>query len=142
MISFTIYLPSIIKSSAWGARITAIMCMTSCLMTAYILVFIPNKKPNGSESRQRLAMMNEDPRPLHVALPYLNIALSILVALNGYLWRDRKGVHDGFWIICLLPAGTAPSVVCLADDQTFVQGCSLTIFSSHRHHPYGQEDDS
>ena len=42
--------------------------------------------------------------PIHQYLPYLNGALTSLIALNTLTISSKKGVHDGFWLLCLLPA--------------------------------------
>ena len=32
-----------------------------------------------------------------------NGALSLLLALNAAIYRDRKDIHGAFWILCLSP---------------------------------------
>ena len=43
------------------------------------------------------------PGPLHQYLSYLNAGLSLLLGLYAIGFRGRNGVHDGFWMLCLLP---------------------------------------
>ena len=96
--SFLPFLPSFIKSSALQPRILAILGITSVFTTAYILVFIPT--PKQSQIRGRTSALT----PMQRYLPYLNGILSLLIGVNGLSWKDRLGVHDGFWILSWLPA--------------------------------------
>ena len=38
-------------------------------------------------------------------LSYLNATLSLLLAVSAIAWRGRKGIHESFWLLCILPAG-------------------------------------
>jgi hypothetical protein len=100
-----VFIPSMIKCRDPRAKLLGFLSMTSVLATAYCLVFIPNKKPNHAAQDQAISTASSRRRVLHRWLPYLNGALAVLIAVNGYGWRGRKGVHDGFWVICLLPTG-------------------------------------
>ena len=42
--------------------------------------------------------------PVNQYLPYLNSVLSAVIALNALTVSSKKGVHDGFWLLCLVPA--------------------------------------
>ena len=100
------YLPAILTSRSTQAKLVSFLNMTSLLATAYILVFISTKKRDMFKGKRALTPLQEEARPVHRYLPYLNGALSFLLAVNAIAWRERKGVHEGFWVLCLLPAGT------------------------------------
>ena len=88
------------KSSALQPRMMCILSITSIFATAYMLVFIPTRKRSGNT-------INQVPvsSPISKYLSYLNGALSLLIGLNGMAWKDRRGAHDGFWVLTWLPAG-------------------------------------
>jgi len=69
-----------------------------------MLVFIPNEKGganNGSHHSPRTFPPQQ--RPINKYIPYLNGTFGLLLAIDGLIWRGRSGVHEGFWILCLLP---------------------------------------
>ncbi len=77
--------------------------MSSLVATAYILVFIPNtraNKLNGVKSRHQ-----PEQGPFDNYVSYLNGGLSFLIAVNASVFKDKRGVHEGFWLLCLLPIG-------------------------------------
>lgn len=37
-------------------------------------------------------------------LNYVNGTLSLLILLNSAALKEEKGVHEGFWLLCTLPA--------------------------------------
>lgn len=45
-----------------------------------------------------------EPGPLKRYLDFLNGALSLLVSLNGTRFKDRPGLHGGFWLLCYVPS--------------------------------------
>ena len=102
------YIPTLITSGIVQAKLVSLLCMTSLLATAYILAFVPNTRPqspNGAKSKRQSA---SNSGPVHQYIGYLNGALSLLCALNSITFRDKRGVHDGFWLLCLLPVGRWP----------------------------------
>ena len=100
------YLPAIVTSRSVQAKLVSFLNMTSLLATAYILVFISSKKPDLVRGKRSLTRFQDKPGPMHQYLPKLNGGFSFLLALNAIVWRQRSGVHEGFWLLCLLPAGT------------------------------------
>lgn len=101
-------MPTLIMSGVLQAKLVSLLCMTSLITTAYILAFVPNTRPespNGADSKRHL---EPESGPVHQYISYLNGALSLLCALNSITFKDKQGVHDGFWLLCLLPVGTWP----------------------------------
>ena len=45
------------------------------------------------------------PGPIQRYIDYLNGGLSCLICLNALTLRGREGVHEGFWLLCILPLG-------------------------------------
>lgn len=99
------YIPTLFRSRLTQAKIVSLLCITSLVATAYILAFIPTtgaKSPNRVKSKRHL---EPESGPIHRYLNYLNGALSLACALNSITFREKAGVHDGFWVLCLLPVG-------------------------------------
>lgn len=90
-----------IKCRAFQPKLLCILSITTIFSTAYILVFIPTAKGRGTGSSSSPKLS-----PVQKYLPYLVGILSLLIGVNGMGWKDRIGVHDGFWILSWLPAGT------------------------------------
>ena len=88
------------KSSALQPRMMCILSITSIFATAYMLVFVPTRKRNSNTVDEALVSS-----PISKYLPYLNGALSLLIGLNGMAWKDKRGAHDGFWVLTWLPTG-------------------------------------
>ena len=110
MISTMTYLPAILTSPSMQAKLVSFINITSLLATAYILVFISSRKPDPVIGKYSFINIQNEPGPMRRYLPYLNGGLSFLLALNAIIWRQRTGVHDGFWLLCFLPAGILHSV--------------------------------
>ncbi|CAF9910209.1 MAG: hypothetical protein ALECFALPRED_006419 [Alectoria fallacina] len=107
-VSAMTYIPTLIMPGLGQAKLVSLLCMTSLIATAYILALAPNTRPespNGAKSKRSLEVK---PGPVHQYISYLNCALSLLCALNANNFRDKQGVHDGFWLLCLLPVGRWP----------------------------------
>lgn len=99
------YIPALIMSRLVQAKLISLLCITSLIATAYILVFVPNTRlspPIRAKSKRKLEL---ESRPFHQYIVYLDGALSLVCALNSITFKDRRGVHDGFWLLCLLPIG-------------------------------------
>ena len=87
------------------AKLISLLCITSLVATTYILVFVPNARlspPIRSKSKRKL---EPESGPVHQYIVYLDGALSLVCALYSITFKDRQGVHDGFWLLCLLPIG-------------------------------------
>ena len=99
------FLPAIVTSSLYQVKFLSFLCISSLLATAFILVFVSFKKTDTGTRKYRDPDRFEPATgPVAQYLPYLNGALSFLLALNAVSWRGRRGVHQGFWILCLQPA--------------------------------------
>ncbi|KAL6715082.1 hypothetical protein ACLMJK_007343 [Lecanora helva] len=104
-ISATSYLPTLIRPSLLSAKLISLLSMTSLIATAYILIFIPNTRPDKSRRQLSGHKIELKAGPIQQHLGYLNGGLSLLIALNALAFKDKGGVHDGFWLLCLLPLG-------------------------------------
>ncbi|MCJ1401739.1 hypothetical protein MMC11_004956 [Xylographa trunciseda] len=99
------FLPAIATSSLYQVKFLSFICISSLLATGYMLVFVSFKKPDNRRRESRDPDRFEPATgPIAQYLPYLNGALSFLLALNAVDWRGRGGVHPGFWILCFQPA--------------------------------------
>ncbi|KAL9016968.1 MAG: hypothetical protein Q9185_005707 [Variospora sp. 1 TL-2023] len=101
LISATVFLPSLLTSPSSQTRLTSLLAISSLLCTAYILFSLPNGKP----ANVRIDSATFDGQePIRRYLTYLNGGLSILVGLNAFRFRNKEGVHDGFWLFFVLPS--------------------------------------
>ena len=85
-------------SRLFQAKLVSLLCVASLIATAYILTLVPNTRPKSPNQAK------SGPVRQYI-ISYLNGALSLLCALNSITLRDKPGVHDGFWLLCLLPVG-------------------------------------
>lgn len=98
------FIPAISFFGNLQAKFISLLGITSLIATTYNLLFLPNEK-SQSTNRQRLGPpCAPEPGPVEKYLLYLNSGLSFLIALNALHIQPKRGVHDGFWILCLLPA--------------------------------------
>jgi len=88
-----------------SAKLISLLSMSSLIATAYILVFVPNTRENKINSGEPSQQLQSEQGPIHKHINYLNGGLSLLIAINAFGFRDKRGVHEGFWLLCLLPAG-------------------------------------
>ena len=86
-------------------KLISILSMTSLVATAYILIFIPNSRPVSSKKPMGHRQSSQELGPVKKYIEYLNGGLSALIALNAVGLRDKRGVHEGFWLLCFLPVG-------------------------------------
>lgn len=82
--------------------------MTSLIGTAYSLVFVPATQPKPANRLQLVRDFDQKAGPINSYLGYLNGCLSLLVLLNALNLKDKDGVHEGFWLLCILPASELP----------------------------------
>ena len=101
------YLPALVYFPSLSAKFISLLCITSLLATAYIL-FIPNTQPVSSRSKQGTPQTASETSPLHRYLDKLNGGLSFILALNAVTTWSKSEVHEGFWILCILPARKLP----------------------------------
>ncbi|KAI4127147.1 MAG: hypothetical protein LQ347_004717 [Umbilicaria vellea] len=97
------FFPAILTSRSLQAKFVSILAITSLLSTAYMLVFISNRRSQDHKRKRPMRYLEPETGPVHRYLGYLNAGLSLLLSLYAIGFRGRKGVHDGFWILCLLP---------------------------------------
>jgi len=88
-----------------AAKLISLLSMSSLIATAYILVFVPNTRANKSNSEEPRKQLQSERGPIHKYISHLNGGLSLLIATNAFGFRDKRGVHEGFWLLCLLPVG-------------------------------------
>ena len=105
VLSAMAYIPTLIRSGLIQAKLVSLICITSLIATAYILAFIPKSSPQSLNQAKSKRHLEPESGPVHRYFSYLNGALSLVCALNSIMFRDKTGVHDGFWVLCLLPAG-------------------------------------
>jgi len=99
--------------------------MTSLIATAYILVFIPATRPESSRSAKPTHQPQTELGPIKQYITYLNAGLSFFITLNAIAFKDKKGVHEGFWVLLLLPVGKSHDV----HAGSFQADCSIVSFS-------------
>lgn len=108
-----------------SAKLISLLSMSSLIATAYILVFIPNTRPDKSKATKSPAKLQPEAGPIQQYISYLNGGLSMLIALNAFGFRDKKGVHEGFWLLCLLPVGEFSA----SDSSNYQSDYSVVSFS-------------
>ena len=86
-------------------KLISVLSMTSLIATAYILIFVPNTRNPSSKKASSQRQLTPEPSPVHQYIEYLNGGLSLLIGLNAISFRDKQGVHEGFWLLCFLPVG-------------------------------------
>lgn len=86
-------------------KLISVLSMTSLIATAYILVFVPNTRTPSSKKASSQRQLASELGPVHQYIEYLNGGLSLLIGLNAISFRDKQGVHEGFWLLCFLPVG-------------------------------------
>jgi hypothetical protein len=87
------------------AKLLSLLSMTSLIATAYILVFVRNTKPQWSKGAKPKHQSQADLGPIKKYIAQLNAGLSFFISLNALAFKDKKGVHEGFWVLLLLPLG-------------------------------------
>lgn len=98
------YLPALVMSHLLRAKLLCLLSITSLVCTAYILMFKPIAQP-VSTNRNQLAQQLESQSTFRIRfLNYLNGGLSVLIFLSSAALKEEKGVHEGFWLLCTLPA--------------------------------------
>ena len=86
------------------AKLLCLLSMTSLACTAYILYCKPIPQVVPSDRNQLAQRLESESGPFDRYLSYLNGGLSVLILLSSVALRDERGVHDGFWLLCTLPA--------------------------------------
>ncbi|CAD0089347.1 unnamed protein product [Aureobasidium vineae] len=97
-----IYLPVLFSAEAFRHVLLALLSLTALGGTVYILLCVPSA-PAAVDSSRLSAAMIDSRGPLDIALPWLNAALSAVLALSGVLaWR--RDLVDEAWR-AFLPGG-------------------------------------
>lgn len=99
------FLPALLTSRLFQARILCLLSMSSLICTAYILIFIPKNKPDARNQKHTQQIHQHSSTPIRRYISYLNGILSTLILLNAFSLEGKRGVHEGFWLLCILPAG-------------------------------------
>ena len=108
-----------------SVKLISLLSMSSLMMTAYILIFIPNTRTNDGKVETSQQKLQSESSPVRKYIGYLNGGLSILIAIDGFGFKGKKGVHEGFWLLCFLPAGRSP----LFDHSVHRADCLAVSFS-------------
>lgn len=104
-IAVMVFLPALLMSQPLQARLICLLSISSLMCTAYILIFIPNATPEPANRKQAMHISQSTARPIHQYISYLNGGLSILILLNAFSFKNKQGVHEGFWLLCIIPSG-------------------------------------
>lgn len=79
------------------------LSVSSLIATAYILIFVPNNQSEPSNPKQLSQISRFQDGPIRQYINLLNGALAVLIVLNVPTLVNKQGVHEGFWLLCLLP---------------------------------------
>lgn len=97
-----IYLPILLSAESDRHVLLALLSLSSLAGTVYILLYV-HSAPAAVDSGSLSAAMIDSRGPLDVALPWLNAALTAVLALSGVLaWK--RDLMDEAWR-AFLPAG-------------------------------------
>lgn len=134
------YLPALVMSHLLRARLMCLLSITSLACTAYILMFKPIAQPVPANRNQLVQQLDSEPKPRDRYLSYLNGGLSVLILLNSAALKDERGVHDGFWLLCTLPARKSMKISAsslkLKTFPSYIFCCYGWKAKSARHRPH------
>lgn len=108
-ISTMTFLPALITTHLFQARVLCLLSMSSLMCTAYILLFIPKNNSDAANRNHTQEILQPALGPIRRYLGHLNGGLSMLILLNMFSLKGKRGVHEGFWLLCILPAGEQQS---------------------------------
>lgn len=96
------FLPSILTSQLLQVKMVGFLAISSLLCSAYVLMTasVDSERTNTAQSSSQ----REQGLIKRYAIP-LNASLTLLVALNAFRFYGRQGVHEGYWALCVVPAG-------------------------------------
>ncbi|MCJ1425938.1 hypothetical protein MMC29_003839 [Sticta canariensis] len=103
-ISTMTFLPALLTTPLVQARVLCLLSMSSLMCTAYILLFIPKINSDSANRNHTQEILQPASGPIHRYLSFLNGGLSMLILLNVFSLKGKQGVHEGFWLLCILPA--------------------------------------
>ncbi|MCJ1355128.1 MAG: hypothetical protein MMC33_005119 [Icmadophila ericetorum] len=101
--SMMTYIPALLFFTNRPAQLLSVCCVTSLICTAYIL-FIPNTKSRPTSYTDRTKWEKPELSPLQKYLPWLNAVLAGVLACYALPVKWKNETHDGFWLLCALPA--------------------------------------
>lgn len=79
------------------------LSVSSLIATAYILIFVPYNQSEPSRSNQPDQISRFRDGHIRQYISLLNGALAVLIVMNVPTFMNKQGVHEGFWLLCLLP---------------------------------------
>ena len=86
-------------------QLIGILSISSLMCTAYILISLPHSKLKEAYQSSMARPFVVEPKTTSRYIEYLNGGLTFIIGLNALVYRGRQGVHDGFWLLCVLPGG-------------------------------------
>ena len=104
-ISAAAFLPSLLTSQLVQAKLIDLLAITSLMCTAHILMSMPSSKSQRAQTSYFGRPLEANSSPIERYIDYFNGGLSFLILLNAFSYRGKQGVHEGFWLLCVLPAG-------------------------------------
>jgi hypothetical protein len=128
-----IYLPVLFSIESFRHVLLALLSLTSLGVTVYIMLYV-HSAPAAVDSSSLSASMIDSRGPLDIALPWLNAALTAVLALSGVLaWKGD--LLDEAWR-AFLPAGLFSSSTALLYtlltswlQQSLPSQCTLVLSS-------------
>ncbi|KAI4763860.1 hypothetical protein E4T52_04206 [Aureobasidium sp. EXF-3400] len=90
-----IYLPVLFSAEAFRHVLLALLSLTSLGVTVYILLYV-HSAPAAVDSSNLSAAMIDSRGPLDIALPWLDAALTAVLALSGVLAWKRDLVNEAW----------------------------------------------
>lgn len=101
-----IYLPFHPSSSLASLPLLSLLALTSLLASAYTVRFIPLHPSStpGPLQLARPALFIDADSPVQTLLPWLNLAIAILLLLASYAVKGRASAPEVLWLFLWLPA--------------------------------------
>lgn len=102
LFSAVTFVPALVASSSLQMQLISLLAISSLGCTAYVLL----STPTTHETRRETVPTTSGPQmPPRAYIDYFNGGLSLLVGSNALYFEGKKGVDDGFWLLCMLPGG-------------------------------------
>jgi hypothetical protein len=95
-----------LHSALRSLPLLALLSLTSLLATAYTMRFIPLHPSStpGPIQLARPALFVDADSPVQTLLPWLNLAIAVLLLLSSYAVKGRSSAPEALWLFLLLPA--------------------------------------
>lgn len=83
-----------------------LLAITSLAASAYTMKFIPlySASSPGRAQLARPALFVDSESPVQTLLPWLNLAIAVLLLLTSWAVQGRASAPDALWLFLLLPA--------------------------------------